>query len=216
MLASANYSNYSPAKTSNLLNEGDEQMQKKIAAISKSDQKPTPQYLTKENLTTAYSSKFDYGNSERMNYNDVQAIRSKQSPLKRPKWEQPAKQEEAIKGIYNFNQEVGEIRTFLDLLHSKHEQDNTYEYPPGVPSYDQCLGKQEEIEEALDILQTRQTKASRKSPTKSASKAEAKKSFQERMEQDQFTRKLRDVFYEQWSNSKIMCVQGQYQHKHKH
>ena len=71
-------------------------------------------------------------NSNINSYIDVFVkYRRQKSAIKKPKWESPAKKEEAVKGIYNFNEEVGEIRNFLDLLHSKHEQPNTYEYPPG-------------------------------------------------------------------------------------
>ena len=68
------------------------------------------------------------------------------------------------------------------------------------------MGRQEEVQEAIEIIQRRK----QKSPTKAEKK---RKSLIERMEQDVFTRKLREVFYEQWTSSKIMCVQGQYHRK---
>jgi hypothetical protein len=52
------------------------------------------------------------------------------------------------------------MRNFLDLMHLKHESDNPSEYPPGIPSIDAINGRKEEIEEALDILQSRQQKKS--------------------------------------------------------
>lgn len=55
------------------------------------------------------------------------------------------------------------MRNFLDLLHSKHEQENSMQYPPGylfhpshplysIVAYEQCLGRHEELEEAVDLI----------------------------------------------------------------
>jgi len=49
----------------------------------------------------------------------------------KPKWQTPVKGQEAQRGMYNFKQEVTEIRNFLDLIHAKHESANNMEYPPG-------------------------------------------------------------------------------------
>ena len=46
------------------------------------------------------------------------------------KWDEIS-QDEQFKGNYNFKREVNEMRTFLDLIHIKHESDSPNEYPPG-------------------------------------------------------------------------------------
>ena len=46
------------------------------------------------------------------------------------KWEK-IKKEEAIKGIYNFEDQIPPIRDFLDKMHHKHESHNPYKEPEG-------------------------------------------------------------------------------------
>lgn len=93
----------------------------------------TDSTISTHSRTTQYKGKSIFKSTNLIIINDrVRPAQQKsQSPLKKGKWESPEKNQVAVRGIYNFYQEVGEIRNFLDLLHSKHESDNKHEYPPG-------------------------------------------------------------------------------------
>jgi hypothetical protein len=49
----------------------------------------------------------------------------KSCSYKKAKWE-PLTKDDTKRGIYNFKEEVPQIRTFLDKLHARHEQDEIY------------------------------------------------------------------------------------------
>jgi len=54
----------------------------------------------------------------------------RQSSCVHAKWE-PITKEQAIRGIYNFKEEIEKMRLFLDKMHNKHERANHWELPEG-------------------------------------------------------------------------------------
>ncbi|CDW76934.1 UNKNOWN [Stylonychia lemnae] len=211
--------NYSPNLKQNGYFDDKSMMSQKKTQISSSDFKPTPSYLNKNYISTNSSdiNQFDYNIDAQTFSNSANKQRAFSQNIK-AKWENPVKDQEAQRGVHNFKEEVTEIRNFLDLLHSKHESVNNQDYPPGVPSYEECLGRKDDVNQAIDMIKDRRNTYKLRSPQKPFRRNQPapvvpQKTIMERMEQDAFARQLRDVFFEQWNNSKIMCVQGQYHKK---
>ena len=80
--------------------------------------------------------------------------------FRKAKWEK-VKNDEAIKGIYNFKNEIPQIREFLDKMHHKHESENPYREPEGyyfpinlprIPAFEVAVNNPSHIDDVVTQL----------------------------------------------------------------
>lgn len=105
------------------------------------------------------------------------------------------------RGGYSFKPELAQMRNYLDIMHDNHGLKHNYERIDGIPHFSNCVGRYHDFHSVAEKVKQRHVGVPKKKP---ATKTERQL---DRFETDNVARKLRDVFFEQWSQSKVMCTQ---------